>query len=105
MNAVLAQSTSYLPVMLSVAAVLAAGLVLVVLAAWARRRLVARKDDPITATGFSLSDLRRLRDEGKMSPEEYERARQLIVATAQKAVAKQAPPPENPPMQTKPPRD
>ncbi len=38
------------------------------------------KSTPTKTTTFSLSELRKLRDEGTLSEEEYERARQSIIA-------------------------
>lgn len=62
--------------------------VLVLLAMWFRRHFLGgpkrREREPI---GFSLSDLRRLRDEGKITTEEYERTRDRLVHSAQVIVA------------------
>lgn len=49
------------------------------LAAWARRRLQGTDDKP--AEGFSLADLRRLHKEGRITTEEYERARSSLLAS------------------------
>jgi hypothetical protein len=60
---------------------------------WLRRWL--KEDDLPTTTGgigFTLSDLRQLHREGKMTDEEYERARSKMVA-AGKAAADQLPDP------------
>ena len=40
--------------------------------------------NPEQTTTFSLRDIERLRDEGQMSEEEYERARQSIIDAAKK---------------------
>jgi hypothetical protein len=37
------------------------------------------KSSPSTSTTFTLSELRKMRDEGSMSEEEYEQARQSII--------------------------
>lgn len=78
---------------LTVIIVLGAGLLLVVLAAYARKSLL-KKDDLADATpgGFSLSDLRRLRDSGEMRADEYERARAMIVDAAKRAADRAATP-------------
>jgi hypothetical protein len=39
------------------------------------------------AADFSLSDLRRLRDEGQISPDEFDRAKARIVSQAQQTLA------------------
>ena len=44
----------------------------------------ARTDEDSGGENFTLSDLRRLHKSGKMSTEEYEKARAAIVALAQK---------------------
>ncbi len=41
-------------------------------------------DSPEQTTTFSLKDIERLRDEGQMSEDEYERARQSIIDAAKK---------------------
>jgi hypothetical protein len=46
---------------------------------WARRQIKKPSRDEMA---FSLSDLRRLRDEGKLSEEEYERARDSLLKVA-----------------------
>ncbi len=48
------------------------------LVVWLRKRLY-QPDEPASA-GFSLADLRRLQREGKLSPEEYERAKAKMTA-------------------------
>ncbi|MEA2709934.1 MAG: hypothetical protein QOF78_2535 [Phycisphaerales bacterium] len=45
-------------------------------------------EDPGPAIGFTLSDLRALHKQGKMSDEEYERARAKMVAGAKALAAK-----------------
>lgn len=44
----------------------------------------ARQDEESGGENFTLSDLRRLHKAGKMTAEEYEKARAAIVALAQK---------------------
>jgi hypothetical protein len=58
------------------------------------RRWLKEEDVPTTSggIGFTLSDLRQLHREGKMTDEEYERARSKMVA-AGKAAADQLPDP------------
>ena len=50
-----------------------------VLAIWAKRRL--REPDPEPTIGFSLADLRELHRTGKISDEEFERARGKMAAS------------------------
>lgn len=57
------------------------------------------------AGGFTLADLRRLHREGKMSDEEFEATRRRIVAAAQAASAKTAPPMSSTPVDPKLPPD
>jgi hypothetical protein len=68
------------------------GVVLVgfVIVSWARKRLT--KQDESLNTGFTLSDLRRLHKEGKLSTEEFERAKSAIVATSKAALERKNPP-------------
>jgi hypothetical protein len=57
----------------------------------------ARNDDEAGGENFTLSDLRRLHKAGKMTAEEYEKARAAIVALAQKPPEKkEAKPPVDP---------
>jgi hypothetical protein len=53
-----------------------------------KKRLL-RSDDS-HGSGFTLSDLRRLHREGKMTDEEFEKAKQIIVVGAQRAAERQA---------------
>jgi hypothetical protein len=55
------------------------------LAKWLRKRLLA-KSDASEGTGFTLGDLRELHRSGKMSTEEFEKARALIVAAAKRSM-------------------
>ena len=57
---------------------------------WVRSWL--KSDDSVGGIGFSLSDLRQLHREGKMTDEEFERARAKMVA-AGKAMADKLPDP------------
>jgi hypothetical protein len=80
----------YGSVVLTTIVVLGLALGLVVLAAYARKTLFTRDDGSATPGGFSLSDLRRLRDSGEMSVDEYEKARGMIVDAAKRAADRQA---------------
>jgi multidrug resistance efflux pump len=53
---------------------------------WVRKRF--SPDEDFKGEGFSLSDLRRLNKEGKLSDEEFERAKSKIVATMHAAQAR-----------------
>jgi hypothetical protein len=61
---------------------------------WLRRWMKEEEDVPTTpgGIGFSLSDLRQLHREGKMTDEEFERARSKMVA-AGKSLAEKLPDP------------
>jgi hypothetical protein len=56
---------------------------------WVRRRLLAKSDAP-TSAGFSLSDLRELHRTGKMSDEEFAKARDRMVLAAKRALERDA---------------
>lgn len=53
-----------------------------------KKRLIRSDDSP--GSGFTLSDLRRLHKEGKMTDEEFEKAKQVIVVSSQRAAERQA---------------
>lgn len=58
-----------------------------------RRKLLGSEQDAThdPMTGFSLSSLRQLVKEGKMTPQEFEAAKAQIVARAQRASAQKKP--------------
>lgn len=63
-----------------------------------KKRLV--RTDDISGSGFTLSDLRALHRAGKMSDEEFDKAKQVILGAAQRAAERQAAataPPKQPP--------
>jgi hypothetical protein len=60
------------------------------LAAVAQVRKYLKKDDDEPAGGFSLSDLRALHRSGKLSAEEFEKAKVLIVEAAKLAAKREA---------------
>lgn len=53
-----------------------------------KKRLV--RSDDISGSGFTLSDLRQLHRDGKMTDGEFEKAKQAIVVAAQRAAERQA---------------
>jgi hypothetical protein len=53
------------------------------------KRWLTQQDDP-TGPGFTLSDLRALHRSGKMTTEEFEKAKLAIVQAAQRAAQRQA---------------
>ena len=61
----------------------------------AKKRLL--KDDDAAGAGFTLADLRGLHREGRMSDEEFEKAKQMIVTTIRRVnerkLADKKPPP------------
>lgn len=72
--------------LLTVAAVVA-----FLLAMWIRRQMIGQpRRGPVESEGFTLADLRRLRDEGKMTGEEYEASRRRMVEAAQRTLADEA---------------
>jgi uncharacterized membrane protein len=63
-----------------------------VLVAWVTRRLKATDDAP--SGGFTLSDLRELRRQGKMTEEEFERAKTALLASMRAGKAPRQDPPK-----------
>lgn len=55
---------------------------------WQVRRRLTRPDDA-GGSGFTLSDLRRLRDQGQMTDQEFERAKAKVVEAARRASERQ----------------
>ncbi len=63
-------------------AVLVALVVLIVIVAWIARRLIIGPHGNLSSTdGFTLSDIRRLHQEGQMSDEEFKTAKRLVLAS------------------------
>lgn len=62
------------------AVLLAAAIVLGVAALWLRRRLLSEEDADPVSMGFTLTDLRRMHEEGQLSDEEFDFARRKMVA-------------------------
>ena len=54
-------------------------------------------DDTTTGAGFTLSDLRRLHKEGKMTDGEFESAKAILIGSLKAAAAKSATPAATPP--------
>jgi hypothetical protein len=50
-----------------------------------KRRMKAEDDTPVTPSGFTLSDLRQMHRSGQLSDEEFARAKEKVVAAAQRA--------------------
>ena len=69
---------------LPVAAVIVVAIVLFGVVKWVRRKI--RQTDSGPPGGFTLSDLRQLAKEGKMTQEEYDRAKELILGATKRAV-------------------
>ena len=80
----LAQATPSLFVWLIVLLVLLIGAGIVL--ALVRRRMSPTED--FHGEGFNLGDLRRLHQAGRLSDEEYEKAKQVLIASAQAAQAR-----------------
>jgi hypothetical protein len=83
--------SSEIEVALRVVAVIGVVAVLAAVVAYVRRWMFSNEDAPISPGGFTLSDLRQLHRDGKMSDEEFERAKARLVAVAQRSMT---PPPE-----------
>ena len=73
-------------------------LLLLGMMAAARLRRKLKQEDVTTgpASGFTLSDLRRMHRAGQLTDAEFERAKERVVLAAQKAAARAAPPPGTP---------
>ena len=65
--------------------VLAALVVLVVAFQWLRKR--TRKTEIAPPGGFTLGDLRQLVKDGKITPEEFERAKNKVLDATKRAMA------------------
>jgi hypothetical protein len=78
-------------VLMWVLLLIVAFVVLLWLAMWFRRQFLGGpKGIGREPAGFSITDLRRLRDQGKITAEEYERTRERLVHSAQVAIAQAA---------------
>ncbi len=65
------------------------GLILLAFAGYTLfKKWMSQGEETTRAVGFTLSDLRALRDQGKMSAEEYELARTKMVAAAKRMTEK-----------------
>ena len=54
------------------------------------KKWMRRDDEPDNGIGFTLGDIRRLHDEGRMTDEEYEKARTQMIAATQRAAERAA---------------
>ena len=57
---------------------------------WLRRRFWGPEDAGVPGVGFTLGDLRQLHKSGQISEEEFTRAKEKIVAAAQRAAERDA---------------
>ena len=57
---------------------------------WLRRRYWGSADEEVAPMGFTLGDLRDLHKSGRISGEEYEKAKEKIVAAAKRAAEREA---------------
>lgn len=79
--------------------VVIAAIVLLVLGLWVKRRIVGvpEPEAPMLMGGFGIGELRKMRDRGELSDEEFERARDKLVARAKaQADADDLPPDDRP---------
>ena len=53
-----------------------------------KKRMI--RDDDLSGGGFTLGDLRALHRQGKMSDEEFEKAKQVILTATKRAAERQA---------------
>jgi hypothetical protein len=63
---------------------------------WLRKRIWSTEETEIAPMGFTLGDLRQLHRSGKLTDQEFQHAREKIVAAAQRAATPdsgKAPPP------------
>ncbi len=61
---------------------------------WLRRQYWGSDDGGIPSSGFTLADLRELHRSGRISQEEFDRAKAMIVAAHQRAAQRAAGPPK-----------
>ena len=57
---------------------------------WLRKRFWTAEDEAVSGVGFTLGDLRHLHKTGQISEEEYNRAKEKIVAAARRAAERDA---------------
>lgn len=85
----LGKEEDYYPAILKASIILLVVVIAMWLAvSWIRKRL--KQDDATGGTGFTLSDLRQLHKQGKMTAEEYEKAKAILLAEMGKPAAKPA---------------
>ena len=74
--------------------ILVVAVTLFVVALWAKGRWFGGPDPGVTTGGvvggFTISDLKRMRDSGEISDDEFERARERIVVTARREMSDEA---------------
>jgi hypothetical protein len=76
----------YTPILEACGVLIIVMLISAVAVFWVRRRM-AMSEEPLPpgdGGGFTLSDLRRMRDSGQMTPEEFEKARKMVAGAARK---------------------
>jgi len=64
------------------------GAIVVAFLAYVRLKQWMKADEDVHGEGFTLGDLRQLHKQGKMSTEEFERAREKMVASAKQMADK-----------------
>jgi hypothetical protein len=69
---------------LPTACVIVVAILLFAIVIWVRRKV--RQPDSTPPGGFTLSDLRRLVKQGKMTPEEFDRAKELVLGAHKRSV-------------------
>lgn len=83
----LAQTGAAAPQILFWLVVIVVAAVVLGIVAWVLRKLLLRDDDaPPGVSGFGLPELRRMRDEGQLTEQEYENAKRLLVARTRQAM-------------------
>lgn len=84
--------TNPVPVIIWCVALLLVLIVGLVFAVRIKRRFTAEDDAPPVASGFTLSDLRQMHKLGQLSDDEFERAKEKVVAAAKKAAERKIDP-------------
>jgi len=63
-------------ILFSLGILLAAGTLVALIGLWIHRRIVGQ---PESSQGFTIANLRRMREEGQLTSEEYERAKATVI--------------------------
>ena len=91
----LAATPQYRPtdILIPLAWITLGAIVIVVTAFVIRKKLRDADDEPANTTAFTMSDLRRLKNEGQISDEEFERTKAALIAHSLAAMNQKKPAP------------